>query len=77
VKGRGIAFEVIPNHPQRDAMKTLVTGRSWEFPVAMLPWQGFEIRSWKLPLGQIPAVTGEIPVAPKLQAGEPAPPSVG
>lgn len=65
VKGRGIAFEVTPNHPQRDGLKTLVKGRSWEFPVAMLPWQGFEIRSWKLPVGQIPAVTGEMAVVPK------------
>jgi hypothetical protein len=77
VKGRGIAFEVTANHPQREALKTLVKGRSWEFPVAMLPWQGFEIRSWKLPVGQIPAVTGEMPVAPKPQDDGPAPAAGG
>jgi hypothetical protein len=42
-----IAFEVRALHPDPNRLLEHVPGRTWVFTGGMLPWQGFQVRSWK------------------------------
>lgn len=43
----GVGFEVTALHPEASRLVEHVPGRNWEFKVGMLPWQGFQVRSWQ------------------------------
>lgn len=41
-----IAFEVTALHPDRARLVETIAGRTWVFAGGILPWQGFQIRSY-------------------------------
>lgn len=54
----GVAFEVMALTPERNQLVETVPGRTWEYAGGLLPWQGFQIRSF-YPTEQL-----ELPVQP-------------
>jgi hypothetical protein len=56
-----IAFEVTALHPDRARLVETIAGRTWVFAGGMLPWQGFQIRSYfkKPPVQEQP---GPLPI---------------
>jgi len=59
----GVAFEVTALTPERDRLTETMPGRTWEYSGGLLPWQGFQIRSFyrgdQLELAVVP--TGKEP----------------
>lgn len=41
-----VKFAVQALHPDRGGLRQIVEGHAWEFAPGLMPWQGFQIRSW-------------------------------
>ncbi|GJG85999.1 hypothetical protein tb265_11800 [Gemmatimonadetes bacterium T265] len=56
-----VEFDVSAMHPDQERIVNRVAGRTWEFPIGLLPWQGFEVVTKWLPQPSPPSSPGTPP----------------